>query len=77
METIQVVLDAALLKAADEAVRKLETNRSALIREALRTHLDRLERAERERRDRDGYLRYPDSLDQPECWDKVADWPDE
>ena len=77
METIQVVLDAALLKAADKAVRRLKTNRSALVREALRAYLGRLIRVEREQRDRDGYVRYPDSLDRPERWDKVAEWPDE
>jgi len=77
METIQVVLDSALLKAADRAVRKLKTNRSALMRDALRAHLGRLHQAERERLDREGYLRYPDSPDQPERWDQVADWPDE
>ena len=77
METIQVVLEADLLKAADKAVRKLKTNRSALFREALREHLKRIDSAEREKRDREGYERYPDSLDQPAVWDRVADWPDE
>jgi len=77
METIQVVLEADLLKAADKAVRKLKTNRSALFREALREYLKRIDSAEREKRDREGYERYPDSLDQPAVWDRVADWPDE
>ena len=77
METIQVVLEADLLKAADKAVRKLKTNRSALFREALREHLKRIDSAEREMRDREGYERYPDLLDQPAVWDQVADWPDE
>ena len=77
METIQVVLEAELLKAADKAVRKLKTNRSALFREALREHLKRIESAEREKRDREGYERYPDLLDQPSAGDQVADWPDE
>jgi len=76
METIQVVLEEALLKEADRAVRKLKTNRSALFREALRAHLRRLESADREKRDREGYIRYPDSLDEPAAWDRVADWPD-
>jgi len=76
METIQVVLDAGLLKAADRAARKLKTNRSALFREALKAHLRRLESAEREKRDREGYLRYPESVDEPAAWDRVADWPD-
>ena len=77
METIQVVLESELLKAADRAVRKLKTNRSALMREALRAHLRRLDQIERERADREGFLRYPDALDRLEEWDKVADWPDE
>ena len=77
METIQVVLEADLLRAADRAVRKLKTNRSALFREALRAHLKRLDLREREARDREGYVRYPDSLDEPTVWDKVADCPDD
>jgi metal-responsive CopG/Arc/MetJ family transcriptional regulator len=76
METIQVVLDERLLQAADRAARRLKVNRSALFREALRAHLTRLEVADRERRDQEGYARYPDSLDEPATWDKVADWPD-
>ncbi len=77
METIQVVLEADLLRRADRAVKKLKVNRSALFREALRAYLKRLESREKEKRDREGYLRYPDALDEPGAWDKVADWPDE
>ena len=77
METIQVVLDSDLLKAADRAVRRLKTNRSALFRDALRAHLKSLASREKEARDREGFLRYPDSLDEPSVWDKVADWPDD
>jgi metal-responsive CopG/Arc/MetJ family transcriptional regulator len=77
VETIQVVLEQDLLKAADRAVRKLKTNRSALFREALRAHLKRIDASARENRDREGYERYPDLLDQPAVWDRVADWPDE
>lgn len=77
METIQVVLGADLLKAADRAAKRLKTNRSALFRDALRAHLTRLALLEKEKRDREGYVRYPDSLDDPAVWDMVADWPDE
>ena len=77
METIQVVLDSELLKQADRAARKLKTNRSALFREALRGLLARLEIQDRERRDREGYARYPDSLDESSPWQKVGDWPEE
>ncbi len=75
METIQVVLERELLREADRAVKKLKTNRSALFRQALRAYLTRLALRENETRDREGYLRYPDSLDEPAVWDKVADWP--
>ena len=77
METIQVVLEADLLKAADRAARKLKTNRSALFREALRAHLKRLELLEKEKQDREGYVRYPDSQDDLSAWGKVADWPED
>jgi len=42
METIQVVLDKPLLKAADTAAKRRKKNRSALIRQALQEHLKRL-----------------------------------
>ena len=77
METIQIVLDSELLRLADRAAKKLKTNRSALFREALRAHLKRMDLRQREMRDREGYLRYPDSLDEPTAWDKVADWPED
>jgi metal-responsive CopG/Arc/MetJ family transcriptional regulator len=55
METIQVVLDSKLLQATDRAARRGKLNRSALIREAIRAHLKRLEIRELEERDRKGY----------------------
>jgi metal-responsive CopG/Arc/MetJ family transcriptional regulator len=76
METIQVVLDKALLKATDETVRRMKTSRSALVRDALRAHLASLFQEERERRDRDGYARFPESVDELFRWDRVADWPE-
>ncbi len=77
VETIQIVLDGDLLRLADRAAKKLKTNRSALFREALRAHLKRLDLQQKEGRDREGYVRYPDSLEEPAAWDKVADWPDD
>ena len=38
METIQVVLEEDLLRRADRAARRLKVDRSALLREALRSH---------------------------------------
>ena len=75
MKTIQVLLDAELLRAADQAVKKLNINRSALLREALREHLKRLEVRDREAKDREGFTRFPDLPDESAVWDKFADWP--
>ena len=75
METIQVVLDSELLRAADGAARRARVNRSALIREALREHLRELRRREAEARDRRGYQQHPQPSDEVESWEGAASWP--
>jgi metal-responsive CopG/Arc/MetJ family transcriptional regulator len=75
MVTIQVVLDAKLLKAADLAAKRHKVNRSALIRHALREHLQRLRERELEERDRRGYLAQPQREDEYRVWEDVAAWP--
>ena len=77
METIQVVLDAKLLHAADRAARRTKLNRSALIRHALRAHLRTMEIRELEERDRKGYEMAPQENDQVSGWESVAAWPEE
>ena len=74
METIQVVLDAELLKAADRAAEREKVNRSALIRDALRGHLKRLEVRELEERDRAGYLANRASAAEDDAWEAEAAW---
>jgi metal-responsive CopG/Arc/MetJ family transcriptional regulator len=76
METIQVVLDAKLLRSADRAARRKKLNRSALIRNALREHLRRLEVRELEERDRKGYQVGPQDNDQAPDWESEAAWPE-
>lgn len=75
METIQVVLDRKLLEATDQAARRTKRNRSALVRDALREHLRRLEVRAREERDRHGYSRLPQSADESLVWEPEATWP--
>jgi metal-responsive CopG/Arc/MetJ family transcriptional regulator len=75
MQTIQVVLDDELLHAADRAARRARTNRSSLIREALRSHLKRLVIQELEHRDRRGYVCTPDGGDEMAAWEALAQWP--
>jgi metal-responsive CopG/Arc/MetJ family transcriptional regulator len=77
METIQVVLDKKLLKAADRAAKRTGRNRSALVRDALRECLRRLEIGELERRDREGYLRHPQDIEEVRFWEAEAAWPKE
>jgi len=73
METIQVVLDSALLRAADGAAKRARINRSALIRNALREHLRQLRTRELEARDRQGYAQHPETSNAD--WEQVASWP--
>jgi metal-responsive CopG/Arc/MetJ family transcriptional regulator len=75
METIQIVLDSALLRAADGAARRARVNRSALVRAALREHLKRLETQKLEARDRRGYEEHPDASTESSDWEEVAVWP--
>ena len=75
METIQVVLDKKLLQATDKAARRTKLNRSALVREALREHLRRLEVRALEERDQAGYSKMPQSLEEVRLWESEAVWP--
>lgn len=77
METIQIVLDKGLLQAADRAARQTKRNRSALMRDALREHLRRLDLRAQEDRDREGYLRRPQDRQEPLAWEAETAWPAE
>jgi metal-responsive CopG/Arc/MetJ family transcriptional regulator len=76
METVQIVLDKKLLQATDRAARRTRRNRSALVRDALREHLRRLEIRALEERDRTGYSENPQSPHSPD-WEREAAWPAE
>ena len=76
METIQVVLDTKLLKAADAAAKRQKVNRSALIRQALEAHLKRLRDLELEEQDRRGYLARPQREEEFRIWEDAAAWPE-
>jgi metal-responsive CopG/Arc/MetJ family transcriptional regulator len=76
MRTIQVVLDDKLLQAADRAAHRGKLNRSALIRNALREHLKKLEIREREEREWKAYELKPQTPDEVLDWNGAA-WPEE
>ncbi|MBI3696661.1 MAG: ribbon-helix-helix protein, CopG family [Acidobacteria bacterium] len=75
MQTVQIVFDEELLRAADRAARRVRVNRSAFVREALRQYLKRIETRELELRDRKGYLRRPVTGGDVSEWEQVAAWP--
>jgi len=77
MQTIQVVLDKQLLEATDRAARRTKRNRSALVRDALREHLHRLELRSKENRDHEGYRNQPQRQRESELWETEAAWPAE
>jgi metal-responsive CopG/Arc/MetJ family transcriptional regulator len=77
METIQIVLEKALLQATDQAARKMKRNRSALVRDALREHLRKLEVRAQEERDRAGYSKRPQTRHELLAWEAEGSWPAE
>jgi metal-responsive CopG/Arc/MetJ family transcriptional regulator len=77
MEIVQIVLDKKLLHAADKAAKRTRRNRSALVRDALREHLRRLELRASEERDRQGYSLLPQADAEARSWESEAAWPDE
>lgn len=74
---VQIVLDKKLLQAADQAARRARSNRSAVVRDALREHLRRLEIRDNEDRDRQGYSKRPQSRAEGVTWEAEAAWPPE
>lgn len=74
MAIVRIVLDKELLRAADRAARRTKRNRSALTRDALREHLDRLELRTKEEREREGYLRRQRGLAEVRLWEGKAVW---
>jgi metal-responsive CopG/Arc/MetJ family transcriptional regulator len=72
---VQIVIDKKLLQAADQAARRTRSNRSAVVRDALRQHLRRLEIRDNEERDRQGYSRKPQSREETVIWESEAAWP--
>jgi metal-responsive CopG/Arc/MetJ family transcriptional regulator len=75
METIQIVLDSKLLQATDRAAQRTRRNRSALVRDALREHLRKLQIRSLEERDRAGYVRHSQVDDESLVWEAEAAWP--
>ncbi len=76
MKTVQILVEEELLKATDQAARRTRMNRSALVREALRSHLRELHRRELEKADREGCQRHPQQVELA-VWETEARRPEE
>ncbi len=74
METIQIVLDRELLHATDRAARRAKQSRSALVRDALRQHLHRMDVRALQEQDRRGYSKKP-KTGELVSWELEASWP--
>jgi metal-responsive CopG/Arc/MetJ family transcriptional regulator len=77
MQIVQIVLDKKLLYATDQAAKRTRRNRSALVRDALREHLRRLELRASEERDRQGYSQPSPADAEAQAWESEAMWPQE
>jgi len=77
MKTVQMTLDEDLVKAVDEAARRLRTTRSAFTRKALREALRVLSVTRLERRHRQGYEGRPVKRGEFSVWEKEQEWGDQ
>jgi metal-responsive CopG/Arc/MetJ family transcriptional regulator len=77
MGIVQIVIDKRLLEATDRAAKRTNRNRSALVRDALKEHIRRLEVRRREERDRRGYCGRRKVGDEAPGWEAEAAWPAE
>jgi metal-responsive CopG/Arc/MetJ family transcriptional regulator len=77
MRTIQMTLDDDLVKMVDRVSKKLNTNRSAFTRKALREALARHSLEQLERKHRQGYERQPAAADEFSVWKSEQAWGDE
>ncbi|MBM4298590.1 MAG: ribbon-helix-helix protein, CopG family [Deltaproteobacteria bacterium] len=76
MKTVQVTLNENLVKAVDDAAKRLGTTRSAFTSEALRSALKSIRVKSMEARHRDGYKRKPVKRGEFTVWESEQIWGD-
>ena len=74
MRTVQMTLEDGLVKAVDQAARKLRTSRSGFTRRALCMALERLRIEDLERKHREGYKREPVRSKEFCIWEEEQVW---
>lgn len=73
LKTIQITLPQDLLVRIDQTVAELNTNRSAFARRAFEDALFRLQIAQMERQDAEGYAHQPEDPDEIALWESIQD----
>jgi hypothetical protein len=76
METVQIVRQ-SVVACSRSGARRTKRNRSALVRDALREHLQRLAIRDLEARDRAGYSKQRQTRNETSTWEAEAVWPAE
>jgi metal-responsive CopG/Arc/MetJ family transcriptional regulator len=76
MRTIQMTIDEPLLDRVDEAVRQLDTTRSAFVREALELALRQHRILAMEKRQAEGYAKHPVQPGEFDAWSQEQSWGD-
>lgn len=74
MRTVQMTLDAELVKHVDQVSKRLKTTRSGFTRQALREALTRYDVQQQEERHREGYRRRPVQADECAEWETEQAW---
>jgi metal-responsive CopG/Arc/MetJ family transcriptional regulator len=72
-----MTLDDDLVKAVDRVSKQLRTTRSAFTRKALREALSRYNLEKLEQKHRQGYEKFPVSIDEFSVWEAEQVWGDE
>jgi metal-responsive CopG/Arc/MetJ family transcriptional regulator len=75
MKTIQMTIDEPLLEAIDTASRAQHTTRSAFIRQAVATSLQRARIEQKEAQHAAGYARHPVEAGEFDVWTQEQEWP--
>jgi metal-responsive CopG/Arc/MetJ family transcriptional regulator len=74
MKTIQMTIDEPLLTEVDQVIAKMDTTRSAFIRDALRLALRQHKIAEMEQKHAQGYARHPLAEGEFDVWQDQQIW---
>lgn len=77
MKPIQILMDEELLKRIEKEARRQKLDRSKLIRQAVAEFLEARRREEADRRDIEGYERFPQDPKEIMAWERIQAWPED